>query len=52
MNTNVKVVFTNTWTSPVNLSLIKKEEYFSILGSAIWKLPPQLQAGMSKCQAS
>jgi hypothetical protein len=53
MNMNVEAVITNTWRSPSNLSLRNKEEYFSILGSDIlWKLPPPLQAGMSKCQAS
>jgi hypothetical protein len=33
MDMNMKSVITNGWGSPVNLSLRKKEEYFSILGT-------------------
>jgi hypothetical protein len=53
MDMKVKSVITNSWRSPVNLSLKIKEEYFSILHSdLLWKLSPPLPAGMSKCQAS
>jgi len=51
MNVIVKSCITNGLRTPVNLSLTKKYESFSILVSDIlWKLPPTLLTGMSKCQ--
>ena len=39
------------WRIPINLSLTKKNEYFSNLCSGIlWKLPPPLPAGMSNAK--
>ena len=48
----MKLQITNGWRRPVNLSLTKKYENFrTVCSDILWKLPPPLLAGMTKCQA-
>ena len=45
-----EIRYYNSWRKPVNLSLTKKIKISELFVVTLWKLPPTLLAGMSKCQ--